>query len=45
MWKKISNNIKKFINKMANDDTYYNYKKSDIKLMLYNNTEPDIIKK
>jgi hypothetical protein len=37
-------NIKKFINKMANDDKYYDYKKSDIKLMLYNNTEPDMIK-
>jgi uncharacterized C2H2 Zn-finger protein len=41
---RIKTNIKKFINKMANDDKYYNYKKSDIKLMLYNNTEPDLIK-
>ena len=41
---KTKTNIKKFINKMSNDDKYYNYKKSDIKLMLYNNTEPDIIK-
>jgi hypothetical protein len=30
-------NIKKFIGKVYNDDKYYNFKKNDIKLLLYNN--------
>jgi hypothetical protein len=39
---KTKTNIKKFINKMSKDETFYEFKKSDIKLLLYNNS--DIIK-
>ena len=38
-------NIKKFIDKMSNDDKYFEFKKSDIKLLLYNNSDSDVIKK
>jgi hypothetical protein len=37
-------NIKKFINKITNDDKYFEFKKSDIKLLLYNNSDSDLIK-
>jgi hypothetical protein len=38
-------NIKKFIDKMSKDDKYFEFKKSDIKLLLYNNSDSDVIKK
>ena len=37
-------NIKFFINKMTNNNEYLELKKMDIKLILYNNTEPNMIK-
>ena len=41
---KTKTNIKKFINKMSKDETFYEFKKSDIKLLLYNNSDNDVIK-
>ena len=38
-------NVKKFINKMSKDDKYFEFKKSDIKLLLYNNSDSNVIKK
>jgi hypothetical protein len=37
-------NIKKFIDKMSKDNKYYEFKKSDIKLLLYNNSDSNVIK-
>jgi hypothetical protein len=41
---KTKRNIKNFINKMTKDDKYFEYKKSDIKLLLYNNSNNEIMK-
>jgi uncharacterized C2H2 Zn-finger protein len=40
---KTKDNIKKFINKMTNDEKYFELKKSDIKLLLYNNKNNEMI--
>jgi hypothetical protein len=41
---KTKTNIKNFIDKMYNDDKYFDYKKNDIKLVLYNNSDTNMIK-
>lgn len=41
--KNTKKNIKKFLEKMTNDEPYFNYKKEDIKLLLYNNNKNDLL--